>query len=164
MNNKEHICKCGKQFQTGKSLASHENSCQVYKNWKNKQLEIERIEKESKRLPNGMFNCENCGNEHDGSYGSGKFCNKKCKQSFIAKKRNEKRKLKHIEYKPRSDRFPAGTWVCPYCNLDLGSKAKRQKHIHDYHVNVDSQTGKTIPWNKGLSYETDDRVKNRQIH
>lgn len=27
--------------------------------------------------------CENCGNEHDGSYGSGRFCCESCKQSFI---------------------------------------------------------------------------------
>lgn len=34
----------------------------------------------SKRLPNGMFKCENpdCGKEHDGSYGSGRYCSKKC--------------------------------------------------------------------------------------
>lgn len=27
--------------------------------------------------------CENCGNEHDGSYGSGRFCSEKCKQIFV---------------------------------------------------------------------------------
>ena len=30
--------------------------------------------------------CENCGNEHDGSYGSGRFCSKHCRCSFNAKK------------------------------------------------------------------------------
>ena len=30
--------------------------------------------------------CENCGEEHDGSYGSGRFCSKHCKCSFNAKK------------------------------------------------------------------------------
>ena len=32
--------------------------------------------------------CENCGNEHDGSYGSGRFCSKHCSQSFLAKLQN----------------------------------------------------------------------------
>lgn len=32
--------------------------------------------------------CENCGKEHDGSYGSGRFCNKSCKASFNVKKRD----------------------------------------------------------------------------
>jgi hypothetical protein len=31
------------------------------------------------RLPNGMFKCEYCGKEHDGSYGSGRFCSNHCK-------------------------------------------------------------------------------------
>ena len=26
--------------------------------------------------------CEQCGNEHDGSYGSGRFCSEKCKRSY----------------------------------------------------------------------------------
>ena len=31
--------------------------------------------------------CENCGNEHDGSYGSGRFCSDHCRRSFNGKKR-----------------------------------------------------------------------------
>lgn len=37
-----------------------------------------------------MKNCENCGNEHDGSYGSGRFCSVKCARGFSTK---EKRSL-----------------------------------------------------------------------
>ena len=29
--------------------------------------------------------CENCGKEHDGSYGTGRFCNEKCARSFSTK-------------------------------------------------------------------------------
>ena len=29
--------------------------------------------------------CENCGKEHDGSYGSGRFCCKECARSFSTK-------------------------------------------------------------------------------
>ena len=29
--------------------------------------------------------CENCGNEHDGSYGSGRFCSKECAKAFSGK-------------------------------------------------------------------------------
>ena len=32
--------------------------------------------------------CENCGKEHDGSYGSGRFCCKECAKSFSTKKDN----------------------------------------------------------------------------
>lgn len=30
--------------------------------------------------------CEFCGKEHDGSYGSGRFCSKSCRMKFIASK------------------------------------------------------------------------------
>jgi len=37
--------------------------------------------------------CENCNNEHDGSYGSGRFCSSKCARSFSSKaKRDETNK------------------------------------------------------------------------
>jgi len=37
-----------------------------------------------------MKKCENCRNEHDGSYGSGRFCSSKCARGFSTKlKRNE---------------------------------------------------------------------------
>ena len=29
--------------------------------------------------------CENCGKEHNGSYGSGRFCSKECAKSFSTK-------------------------------------------------------------------------------
>ena len=29
--------------------------------------------------------CENCGNEHDGSYGSGRFCSNHCRHVSIGK-------------------------------------------------------------------------------
>ena len=29
--------------------------------------------------------CKNCGKEHDGSYGSGKFCSLKCARSYATK-------------------------------------------------------------------------------
>ena len=37
-----------------------------------------------------MNTCENCGNLHDGTYGSGRFCSTKCSRGFSTKaKRNE---------------------------------------------------------------------------
>ena len=32
------------------------------------------------------MNCENCGDEHDGQYGSGRFCSSKCARSFSTKR------------------------------------------------------------------------------
>ena len=34
--------------------------------------------------------CENCGKEHDGSYGSGRFCSHSCQASFTNKNRGKR--------------------------------------------------------------------------
>lgn len=36
-----------------------------------------------------MKKCENCNHEHDGSYGSGRFCNSKCARGFSTKKKRK---------------------------------------------------------------------------
>lgn len=42
-----------------------------------------------------MKKCENCGNEHDGSYGSGRFCSSKCARSYSRK--NDKGGTKTVQ-------------------------------------------------------------------
>lgn len=88
--------------------------------------------------------CENCNKEHDGSYGSGRFCSCKCARAFSSKiKRkeiNEKvsktlkgRKLNfcnrwknHI--KSNKIRFIEGH--CEYCNkiINIAYKKKNRRH------------------------------------
>ena len=46
--------------------------------------------------------CEYCGKEHDGSYGSGRFCSKHCRGAFTAKM-SKKHKRNEMQ-------------ICPYCN------------------------------------------------
>lgn len=36
-----------------------------------------------------MKTCENCGREHDGSYGSGRFCSTKCSRGFSTKAKRQ---------------------------------------------------------------------------
>ena len=61
--------------------------------------------------------CENCGNEHDGSYGSGRFCSKHCRCSFNGKKATH-RSAAHY-----SKRASYGTWKCERCNLIFETRA-----------------------------------------
>ena len=44
-----------------------------------------------------MCICENCGKEHDGSYGSGRFCSSKCARSFSTKL-NRKEINEHVSH------------------------------------------------------------------
>lgn len=83
--------------------------------------------------------CENCGKEHDGSYGSGRFCSKFCSVSYTNKHRKINRQLlnkkisegvkkynkEHLIEKKLYD------YVCEKCgNHFKSSKIKNGKHIH----------------------------------
>lgn len=165
---KTYICICGKQFDNGRSLQSHERSCKKYKEWRNEQKLKALQEKESRRLPNGMFKCENpkCNKEHDGSYGSGRFCSDHCRRSFIAQQNNfieinkirrSKRQL-HCQQIHLKARAPFGRWKCEKCNLIFETRAQLFKHNKEYHP----FTGKS--WNSGLTKETDVRVAKNAKH
>lgn len=91
--------------------------------------------------------CENCGNEHDGSYGSGKFCSEHCRRSFCGKKNK-----KHVcNFKCK--KAPYGTWKCNACNLVFSTRRELSCHNHKIHP-----VQKGTSWNKGLTKD-DPRVK-----
>lgn len=144
------VCECGKSFETQVKLSHHKTHCKVFQANK-KQREIE--EREARRLPNGLFKCDNpdCTNEHDGSYGSGRFCCKKCKDHFVSltgtktAKKNGTRKC-NFNKKPA----PYGTWKCNECNLIFHTRAKLFEHNKIFH----SERVGISTWNKGLTKET----------
>jgi hypothetical protein len=80
-----------------------------------------------------MFKCENpdCGNEHDGSYGSGRFCCEKCRRhttailsAKTAIKNGNKKCPKNFKVKVA----PYGTWKCSNCEFIANTKAELIKH------------------------------------
>lgn len=89
-----------------------------------------------------IYICENCGKEHDGSYGSGRFCSKQCRGAFVAK--NQKTGCKANK-----------SWQCEYCGLVFTSRAKWYEHKHKEHSEYYGHV-----WNKGLTKETDRRIYN----
>lgn len=141
-------CICGKQFKTKQSLASHKSHCKIY-------LETLRQEKESRRLPNGLFKCENpdCGKEHDGSYGSGRFSCRECSNHYIAltkinaKNPNVKAHLDklRLEGKLQYHTAPYGTWKCIHCGEIFETRAKLKEHIKIVHYKIIS-TDLTCPF------------------
>jgi hypothetical protein len=86
-----------------------------------------------------MKKCENCGVEHDGTYGSGRFCSNKCKQDFciIKGKRNFRLKTKceickkeikngvlkkHILKHQKEKEILNTLFKCEYCNKEFCGK------------------------------------------
>ena len=151
-NNTVFQCICGKQFETSKQLRSHKATCKIYQESVREEKLKKQQEKESRILPNGMFKCESCGKEHDGSYGSGRFCCKKCQCQFggnsVKNRTPEKSKSFY-----QSIRAPYGTWKCELCNLIFETRAQLFAHNKKFHP-----FPKGSSWNKGLTKETDKRV------
>lgn len=100
--------------------------------------------------------CENCSKEHGGFYGSGRFCSKSCRMSFIAKK--VKNRHKPINFGNKKASY--GTWKCRVCNSIFDTKHQLWDHLHAEHPdNIKEFHGKgSIAWNKGLTKETDIRI------
>ena len=95
--------------------------------------------------------CENCGNEHDGSYGSGRFCSKHCGCSFNAKQ------VKNRSLPRPHKRSKLGTWKCWQCGLVFDTRKLLTKHKHEVH----HPPMRKYAWNKGLTKETCESIRKR---
>ena len=68
------------------------------------------------------MNCENCQDEHEGTYGSGRFCSSKCARGFSTKEKrsliNEKVRLKLTK--------EIKIQICAYCKSEFLNGRKRK--------------------------------------
>lgn len=125
---KTYTCVCGRSFNNIRSLPAHKKKCKVWKLHKAQQEEISKQERESRRLPNGLFKCENpdCTNEHDGSYGSGRFCSKKCARKFSSSNRTiESRKKTSVSVSKLHKH------ICPKCGKEFMQHGTNMKSLCD---------------------------------
>ena len=94
--------------------------------------------------------CEFCNNEHDGTYGSGRFCSKTCRAKYIASK------VKHHVCNFNVGKQPKyWQWKCPHCDFIGKTRQKLTEHRHKEHPQFCVEGG----WNKGLTIETNNIVK-----
>lgn len=103
--------------------------------------------------------CENCNKEHDGTYGSGRFCSDHCRRSHNGKKRLHINCPTTNELKKRGFyRQPAkyGTWKCKYCNDHqiFETRKKMYEHMRQMHSEKFGHI-----WNKGLTKADDERIQ-----
>ena len=106
--------------------------------------------------------CEECQHEHDGSYGSGRFCSLHCRKVWCGKISYQKRIINgtfkgNLNIGNTVKRAKYGTWKCKRCNIIFETRAKLLKHNQDNHTRFD-EFGNKIHWNKGLTKEIDERV------
>lgn len=127
--------------------------------------------------------CEQCGIEHDGSYGTGRFCSSHCRSVFSGKYSNKYGKLTgHVGYRgPKHFKTivdNSGAFICKFCggvrknknslinherlcrlnpNRDIRSYINLRSGCAQYNAGLSKGT-KQI-WNKGLSASTDIRIR-----
>lgn len=126
------VCECGKEFEKIRQMTGHQKNCQVHK-------DLKLQEKESRRLPNGMFKCENpdCGKEHDGSYASGRFCSDRCRRrytSLVSAKTAKERGTRYSYFKNSKEsgnpyrQAEFGRWTCKVCGEIFETRNKLKEH------------------------------------
>jgi len=77
-----------------------------------------------------IYICENCNFEHDGSYGSGRFCSKKCAKGFSTKEKRiliNKKVSKTLKEKPKLE-APIFEYICEKCRNTFFSTKIRDNH------------------------------------
>lgn len=68
--------------------------------------------------------CENCDNDHDGNYGSGRFCSSKCARGFSTK---NKRSLINKKVSKTLTKDPY-IKICEFCKNEFETKRKKYKY------------------------------------
>lgn len=149
-----YSCKyCGKEFKSEYSVSRHISGCkeyyiqrdgdlskyyektdklrQFYAN-KRKQKEQEKLIETELR---GPYVCENCGKEHNGIYGSGRFCSKSCARSFSTKQHreeiNQKISKSIQEYLSKLDPYKKDTdtkYECEFCGFEVKTRSGLESH------------------------------------
>ena len=113
--------------------------------------------------------CENCKEDHDGSYGSGRFCGKKCARGFSTKLKreeiNEKVSKKIGQYSKETSceeiedaikKTRSMAEASKMINIPYTSFKRLAKKYGLY-------TPVGVGWRKDLSIKTDNRIKSRAI-
>ena len=93
-----------------------------------------------KTLIDNHGKCDNpgCTNFNDGSYGSGRFCSKRCacQYAYYGKRRKGKKtekQLTHLEKIHKLRKVHVGGWKCKVCGEVFDTRARLNHHRHEAH-------------------------------
>lgn len=111
---------------------------------------------------NNIKLCEVCGKEHDGSYGSGRFCCYNCKQKYASIRGTSA----SIQYTKEKQGIKC---TCEFCNKQFLSKADLKKHLINCSKRIKYRSEKHGKWTCNycnLVFETRRKLQqhNKQVH
>lgn len=94
--------------------------------------------------------CENCGKDHDHTYGSGRFCSEECKLEYIASTKrgvHNPKVIAHLDKLREEGKLPKkapyGTWKCSICGFIAETKSELSNHMISVH-DITPKTGKSF--------------------
>ena len=99
-----------------------------------------------------MKKCENCKEDHDGSYGSGRFCSSKCARGFSTKV-----KRKEINEKVSKTMFKGNNYTkipnkfCLCCSKILNSNHRDRKYCNNKCKHKFEYVNYIGDWKKGIN-------------
>lgn len=104
--------------------------------------------------------CENphCGKEHDGSYGTGRFCSSFCAHSFVSRT-GLQRAIKNGTFKSNltKPKPKEGGWFCRFCGSIFRTRKELNEHKKKDHP-IEMNSSKKFGWSKGLTKETSSSI------
>lgn len=132
---------CGKEFETTNNSVKYcSKECAKFIHQKQKTSKIP--------LQISLKKCEWCDKEHDGKYGTGRFCCEKCKDNYVGNK-NKKSSPKvksHLEKLRQNGKIAKksslGTWKCNFCNEIFETRQSLKEHIQIIHNHIDKTFNK----------------------
>ena len=72
------------------------------------------------------MNCETCQKEHDGSYGSGRFCQQACSRSFSTKAKRKEINKKVRQWQQKNNPLTIIDKECPLCSAKFQVKKTKK--------------------------------------
>ena len=102
-----------------------------------------------------MKNCENCQQEHQGSYGSGRFCSSTCARGFSTKSKRIQINLKVSQKVSGIDSHTGqkariATKICPICEKEFTTKWNKRYKIYCT-TNCQQKYNRTEEYKKQMS-------------
>lgn len=105
--------------------------------------------------------CAVCGKEHDGSYGSGRFCSASCRsKANLSKVKTRVNNFPNVKNRLNIHKknIIIGKWKCVHCGECFGNKVKLYEHVAIAHPEF-TKNDSNKAWNKGLTKENNESVR-----
>ncbi|RDJ35396.1 MAG: hypothetical protein DWQ19_11310 [Crenarchaeota archaeon] len=91
-----------------------------------------------------MLKCERCGNNHDGKFGSGRFCSENCSRKRKTSNTTKEKIRKSLEKYRKENPNPGYDYVCEKCGKEYHTQRKKRENRRAHCDDCKRQTPHTL--------------------